>query len=179
MHDSTLPFFSGLWIGMKTITCQRTNSILFHIWRGTLVTKTHFDMQIHKLHKTSQGKTILSISYFGKTTWYLGCKRFCMLYFFSELYVSVLQIWGPRTLPWGGLQERTLWDLLAGNYKLLNGCFHSRRGCWSNPPVDELCVLISSGVSPSFSLFVSCSSWKAHLSPWEDVTQGKEYSGCL
>lgn len=77
---------------MKIVTCQRTNSILFHIRRGTLVTKTHFDMQIHKLHKTPQGKLMLSISYFGETTWYLG---WCDANDSACLFISFLSLICP------------------------------------------------------------------------------------
>lgn len=52
---------------------------------------------------------------------------------------------------WAGLPENTHWDLLAGNYKLLNGCFHVRRGCWSVRPADLL--LVVSGVSPFLAIF--------------------------
>lgn len=63
----------------------------------------------------------------------------------------VLQIWGTRMQPWGGLPEHTHWDLLAGNYKLLNGCFHAQRGCWSFHPADV--VSVNWGVSPFLFIF--------------------------
>lgn len=53
--------------------------------------------------------------------------------------------------PWGGLPEHAHWDLLAGNDKFLNGCFHVWRGCWSFHPVDV--VSVNSGVSPFLFIF--------------------------
>lgn len=53
--------------------------------------------------------------------------------------------------PWGGLPEHAHWDLLAGTYKLLNGCFHVQRGCWSFHPADV--VSVNWGVSPFLFIF--------------------------
>lgn len=69
----------------------------------------------------------------------------------SDKIMFVLQIWGPRMQPWGGPPEHTHWDLLSGNDKLLNGCFHMWRGCWSFHPADV--VSVNSGVSPFLFIF--------------------------
>lgn len=63
----------------------------------------------------------------------------------------VFQIWWPRMYHWAGLPEYTHWDLLAGNDKLLNGCFHVWRGCWSLHPADVVSVV--SGASPFLFIF--------------------------